>query len=199
MQNKQRLILVTGISGSGKSTLARRLARILILANLDYDVLTEPFLSQIHRQFDPQLSYGQFCKKWRTESYAVYWGAIAEALAGGASIVASAPCSEELTQPHFITDFRKKHHLPTLSVINLHLVPSVDVLKDHITTRNMERDHHHQTNWEQFQKNIRQNQPVWDCDAIGTIEYTDSDRILPMSMQFLVTQFLPSEESTSWH
>ncbi|MDY0303488.1 MAG: AAA family ATPase [Sphaerochaeta sp.] len=192
MTSQQRLILTTGISGSGKSTLSRQLARIFSLPYLDYDTLTEPFLHRLHAQYDQDLAYSQFCSKWRDESYAVFWNTIAETLHSGVSVIASAPCSQELRDELFISRYKTQHILWEVEVINIHLMPTVERLKEQIIGRNLGRDQFHQTNWDTFKAGLQTSHPLWDCDKVKEIEYADPEVPLAMSLRFLADLILES-------
>jgi predicted kinase len=192
MPDVQRLIVTTGISGSGKSTLSRQLARIFSIPYLDYDTLTEPFLHRLHSHYDHDLPYAQFCSKWRAESYAVFWNTIAELLQGGVCVIASAPCTQELRTKDFISQYKKRHNLSKVEVINIHLIPTIERLHAQIIGRNLGRDHAHQANWETFKESIQVNRPQWDCDTIKEIEYADPEAPLAISLRFLANLFLES-------
>lgn len=185
MKHNPQLVLVTGIAGSGKTTLSRQLAKTLSLPYFDYDSLTEEFLLKIHREFESHLRFFEFCRKWRVESYGVFWTTIGENLALGNSVIASGPCSQELRNPDFMTQFKTQRNLPDLHTINIHLVPSEERLAHLVQKRNLGRDQFHQENWKEFYATQLGTKPLWDCNVVEVIHFSDAETPLQRSLALL--------------
>lgn len=194
MQNNKKskntsLIIVTGLAGSGKTTLSKQIAKERALPYFDYDTLTEPFLQRLHSDVYPEKDYAGFCAEWRNESYAIFFNTIAENLKLGINVVASAPCTRELTMNTFISRFKQQHGISELTTINFHLVPTETRLRTLIQQRNLVRDDYHLTYWNEFYATQSKTDPVWDCDVVVPIHFTKSETPLARSTEVLRRYF----------
>lgn len=187
MNDCATLVLITGVTGSGKTTLGKRLAQSLTMPYVDYDTLTEVFLQRIRKECDPELEYRSFLKKWRGETYQVFWDTIAENLAIGVSVIATAPCSNERKDSTFFSTFKEARSLQQTNILNIHLVPTRDRLRQLLEKRGLNRDTYHLERFDVVINGQEEN-PQWDVDSLSVIHYTDSETPLIRSLEFLRDQ-----------
>jgi len=168
--------LFCGLTGSGKSTLASAFAKSRSLAYLDYDTLVQPFLSEIEKRYGIGPSRAGFYREWRDACYKSFWDTCAEILGTGASLVASAPCGQEIENPSFFSSL-KTAAKTRFQAVGVYLAPEKDFHLEIMKKRNAIWNDDIIPNWEEYCLTHMPHRPKWDADRTLYLEYSGFDEL----------------------
>ena len=168
--------LFCGLTASGKSFLARRYAKAAALPYLDYDTIVQPMLRTIEEREGVGNSRAAFYRKWRKPCYDCFWDTCAEILGCGSSLVASAPCGEEIGQTDFFSKLRT-HAGVDFRAVSIYLAPESSFHLSTMKMRNAIWNEDIIPDWNNYRKNHSPHIPVWDADVNLYLEYGSFEQL----------------------
>ncbi len=168
--------LFCGLTGSGKTTLAYSFAQSRRLAYLDYDTVVQPLLSEIERRGGIGDSRAAFYRSWRPSCYESFWNTASEILSTGSSLVASAPCGQEIEDETFFSRLKDKAKRD-FDAVGVYLAPQRDFHYEMMKRRNAIWNDDIIPNWNEYCLKHIPHRPKWDADWNIYLEYSSFEEL----------------------
>lgn len=175
------IIFLIGPAASGKSSVGKRLSRYYDLTYIDKDVVCNTLTGQLLHENGHHRSDRDGCQYYKEVVMPLEYETILNVAHSnaviGRSCLLDAPFGAYFSDPHYITNLRKKYGWgPDIHTIVLQVHIENDELRRRMEARNYDRDQWKFQHWNQYLESIKQSQCQW-CD-IPRVTYDNTD-LLP--------------------